>query len=109
MSACSAATARAERYSLTNPSPTLSDDDHGDDDRVGGVAGQPRDGGGAEQEDEQRVAHLGEQDAERGDLPLADGVGPDRGQAPGGLGVGQTVGVAAQAVEDLRRSAPALP
>ena len=39
MLACSAATATSERYSLTNPSPTLRTHDRGDDPAVDGVAG----------------------------------------------------------------------
>ena len=68
---------------------------------VGGIARQPGDGGGGEQEDEQRVAQLGEQDAEGGHAPLANRVGAEHAQAPVGLGAGQTVRFGAEAVEDL--------
>lgn len=106
MSACSAATAR-RAVLVDEPEPDAERDDDGDDDGVGGVAGEPRDGGGAEQQNEQRVAQLGEQNADRRDLSLVDRVRSDRGEAPGGLGAAQSVRAAVQAIEDLGNGRPA--
>ncbi len=100
MSACSAATALAARYSLTKPSPTLRRTIDGDDHRVDRIAGEARDGGGREQEDQQRVAQLAHQDPARRHPLHPQGVRPERAQPLRGLGAGQAAVTAPEAGDD---------
>ena len=100
MLACSAATALAARYSLKKPSPTLSRTIDGDDHRVDRIAGEARDGGGREQEAQQRVAQLAHQDPARRHPLHPQGVRPERAQPLRGLGAGQPVVIAPEAGDD---------
>ena len=102
--ACSAATAFAARYSLTKPRPTLSATIARDDRRVGRIAGQARDAGGREQQQEQRVAQLAHQDGESRHAADGQRIRAERAQACLGFNCTQAGVTAFQALEhDLAR------
>ena len=101
MFAWRAATATSERYSLTKPSPDAQDDDRGDDRSVDGVTGRGGDAGGGEEQDQQGVAELAGEDAQRGDPVRRHDVRPERLAPVGGLGRGQPAFRRPEALEHL--------
>ena len=109
MPACRAATAFAARYSLTKPRPTLSTTMTAMIDGVGRIAGEARDAGRGQQEDQQRVAELADQDPQRRHPLHAQGVETDGAQASRRLRAAQPALVAPQPGEDdLRRQRPGI-
>ena len=89
MFACSAATASSERYSLTKPSPTLKTTIVAmiAPSTVSPVAAEIA--GGGQQQDQQRVAELTGEDAERGDPVRRHDVRAERRPPSSGLGGGE--------------------
>ena len=91
MLACSAATARSERYSLTKPSPTLSTTIAA---MIAASVGSPvsaGDRGRGEQQDQQRVAQLADEHAERRHATNLQRVRAVHGEAHRSLRGGQSL------------------
>ncbi len=81
-------------------------DDHRDDHSVGGVAGQSRDPGAQEQQQDEGVADLTHQDGGGPDAVEPHHVGPHAGQPVGRVGAGQAPVGAVQLPEDVLGCAP---
>ena len=89
--------------------PDAQHDDGRDDRRVGGVAGQPGDTAAAEQQDQQRVAQLADEHAERGHAVGRQHVRAERPQAIGRVRRAQPVGTRYPAARALPRPATGSP